>query len=78
MEDDLHELGRIGGDFDGSGNGPGDLFVASKGYKSIRSADLRPQQWTSGPVEVIPNGLMAKGTLLQAVRADPAAGSTRP
>jgi HK97 family phage major capsid protein len=42
--------------------GPGDVFIRSEGYKAIRAADMRPQEWSSGPVEVM-GPMQAKGTL---------------
>jgi HK97 family phage major capsid protein len=62
-----------------STGGPGDRFVASEGYKAIKAADLRPQQWSSGPVEVAgPPGLMMKGTLLESGAGGPGGGLTPP
>jgi HK97 family phage major capsid protein len=59
--------------------GPGDRFVASEGYKAIKVADLRPQQWSSGPVEVAgAPGMMMKGTLLESGAAGPGGGLTPP
>jgi HK97 family phage major capsid protein len=43
--------------------GPGDVFVNSDGYKAVRASDMRPQQWSSGPVEVMGSPMQAKGTL---------------
>jgi HK97 family phage major capsid protein len=49
----------------GSG-GPGDIFVRSAGYKAISRADMRPEKWTSGVVEVGSlSGPQFKGTLLE-------------
>jgi hypothetical protein len=47
--------------------GPGDIFIASKGYKMIARSELRGNaNWTSGPVEVMSAPqLEAKGTLLE-------------
>jgi hypothetical protein len=42
------------------GEGPGDVFVRSKGFRSISDSQTRPQQRTSGAVEV---PLATKGTL---------------
>jgi HK97 family phage major capsid protein len=46
---------------------PGEAFIRSDGYKAIQNAAGRPQQWTSGLVEVqSPQvALSAKGTLLE-------------
>jgi HK97 family phage major capsid protein len=57
--------------------GPGDVFVASQGYKSIRHADSRPQQWSTGPVEVKGfQGAHYKGTLLESNSDGPGGGPT--
>jgi hypothetical protein len=54
IEDGIRELGIGAGPAfaDASRNsstgGPGDVFIESKGYKAIRAADMRPQQWSSG------------------------------
>jgi HK97 family phage major capsid protein len=45
------------------GGAPGDVFVASDGFKKIQNSSSRGQQWTTGPVEV---PLLGKGTLLEA------------
>ena len=37
----------------------------SSRYKQMESPDARPQQWSSGPVEVSTVPLSAKGTLLE-------------
>jgi HK97 family phage major capsid protein len=76
IDDRLREIGQVTDDF---AAGPGDLFVRSAGYKSISNADSRPQAWSSGPVEVIPNGMMAKGTLTMTTGgAGPGGGLTPP
>ena len=79
----IEDLGReLGGGFtsfmgDGSSGGmlgaasPGEAFVSSAGYKSVRRADARGQSWTSGIVEV---ALHQKGTLLEGV-GSPGSGS---
>jgi hypothetical protein len=57
--------------------GPGDIFVRSEGYKAIRASDMRPQQWSSGPVELgFP--IQAKGTLLESGAGGPGGGLTPP
>ncbi len=76
------------GDIDGGGahvtlhdgrrdstGGPGDMFVASEGYKSIQNADTRPQQWSTGPVEV---PYYQKGTLLESTAGGPGGGLVPP
>jgi HK97 family phage major capsid protein len=65
-------------DFGGNA-GPGDLFVNSQEYKAIKASDLRPQRWSSGPVEVIgPSALGLKGTLLESNTGGPGGGLTPP
>jgi hypothetical protein len=55
--------------------GPGDIFVQSQGYKSIRDSSARPQQWTSGPVEVASSApMLMKGTLLETGVGGPGGG----
>jgi HK97 family phage major capsid protein len=74
---EVEDLGRqLGVGFTTAGTGGGvratslgEAFVNSEGYKSIRSG--RPQQWTTGPVEV---GLSQKGTLLEG-SGSPGSGS---
>jgi HK97 family phage major capsid protein len=63
-----------------TGGGPGDLFIRSDGYKAVRSPDSRPQQWTTGPVEVGSMGppLMLKGTLLETTTGGPGGALTPP
>jgi HK97 family phage major capsid protein len=80
IEDGIRELGGppASSDFTG-GAGPGDVFVQSKGYKMIKAADMRPQQWSSGPIEVMgPPGLQAKGTLLESGAGGPGGGLVPP
>lgn len=36
------------------GGGPGDLFIESQGYKNLADPSRRPQQWSTGPVDVGP------------------------
>lgn len=36
------------------GGGPGDLFIESQGYKNLSDPSRRPQQWSTGPVDVGP------------------------
>ena len=57
------------------GGGPGDVFIQSAGYKQIQRPDQRPQQWSSGPVEV---PLQMKGTLLESGAGGPGGGLTPP
>src|SRR5512132_4367344 len=45
-----------------AGLSPGERFVRSDGYRSIKNSSARGQRWSSGVVEV---GLRAKGTLLE-------------
>jgi HK97 family phage major capsid protein len=77
VEDFTRELGPVS-----SGNvteGPGDVFIKSKGFQAIRMSDMRPQQWTTGPIEVMgPQALEAKGTLLESNTGGPGGGLTPP
>ena len=57
-----------------SGGGPGDVFVASQGYKAIQNPDARPQRWTTGAVQVSDSPLGMKGTLLESTAGGPGAG----
>jgi HK97 family phage major capsid protein len=61
-----------------NGGGPGDRFVASTGYKQIKLADSRPQQWSTGPVEVSTVPLQTKGTLLEGGAGGPGGGLVPP
>jgi hypothetical protein len=47
----------------GGGDSPGARFVSSGAYKSIRTAEGRAQNWSSGAVDV--GQLQMKGTLLE-------------
>jgi hypothetical protein len=51
IEDKLRQLGPAPSGV--STEGPGDVFIKSKGFQAIRMSDMRPQQWSSGPIEVI-------------------------
>ena len=59
----------------GAAGGPGDVFVASQGYKSIQSADTRPQRWSTGPVQVSDSPMGMKGTLLESTAGGPGGGA---
>jgi HK97 family phage major capsid protein len=49
--------------YSGGGGGPGDMFVNSPAWKAIADPQNRPQQWTTGPIDV---GVHYKaGTLLE-------------
>lgn len=86
IEDKMQELGPAAGpgftdpSRNSSTGGPGDIFVNSSGYKAIRASDMRPQQWSSGPVEVIRSfpALQAKGTLLESGAGGPGGGLVPP
>jgi HK97 family phage major capsid protein len=52
------------GDMVGYG-GPGDRFVQSPAWKTIADPQNRPQQWTTGPIQVSDVSLNMKGTLLE-------------
>jgi len=54
--------------------GPGDRFVASKGYQRIRDASARGQSWTSGLIDCGSPGMLTKGTLLEGSQASPGTG----
>jgi HK97 family phage major capsid protein len=58
------------------GGGPGDVFVASKGYQDIRDAGSRPQSFSSGLIEVSRTPLSMKGTLLESTSGGPGGGLT--
>ena len=45
--------------------GPGDRFIASKGYQQIRDSSGRGQTWSTGPVEVSSSHVLIKGTMLE-------------
>jgi HK97 family phage major capsid protein len=67
------------GDFEGFGGGPGDRFIASEQYKKIANPDTRPQQFSTGPVEVMgPPAFEMKGTLLEAGGGGPGGGLIPP
>jgi HK97 family phage major capsid protein len=64
-----------GGPFNAAGS-PGEAFVQSEGYKSIRDSRNRGDNWTTGPVDV---GLHMKGTLGETTGgAGPGGGLTPP
>jgi hypothetical protein len=48
---------------------PGEAFVNSAGWKAISDPQNRPQQWSTGPVQVSDVALSTKGTLLEGVGA---------
>jgi HK97 family phage major capsid protein len=66
--------------------GPGDRFIASKGYQQIKSPDTRPQTWSTGPIEVSSEPLMRsmgphvmmKGTILETGVGGPGGGLVPP
>jgi hypothetical protein len=61
------------------GDGPGDRFIASEGYKAGRDSSSRPQQWTTGMVEVSHSSpLEFKGTLLETGAGGPGGGLIPP
>ena len=61
------------------GGGPGDVFVRSEGYKAVRDSSSRPQQWTTGMVEVSHSSpLEFKGTLLETGAGGPGGGLIPP
>jgi HK97 family phage major capsid protein len=77
VEDFSRQIGKSTSDQTAAG--PGDIFISSAGYKAVRASDLRPQQWSSGPVEVISGtGMQAKGTLLESGAGGPGGGLVPP
>ena len=61
-----YERGTDGGLF---GQGPGDIFIESR-FKSIADPASRPQQWSTGKIEVgRMTGGLVKGTLLEGTGA---------
>lgn len=60
------------------GGGPGDRFIASKGYQQIQDASGRGQSWTTGPVEVSSTHMLQKGTLLETGAGGPGGGAVPP
>jgi len=58
--------------------GPGDVFVASKGYQLIRDPGSRPQSFSSGLIEVSNVPLERKGTLLETGVGGPGGGLVPP
>jgi HK97 family phage major capsid protein len=61
-----------------AGDGPGDVFVRSQGYKSIKDASTRPQVFSTGMVEVSPSAMEMKGTLLETTAGGPGGGLVPP
>jgi HK97 family phage major capsid protein len=61
-----------------STGGPGDVFVRSKAYQSIRDATTRPQTWSTGPIEVSSSGFQMKGTLTETTAGGPGGGLVPP
>jgi hypothetical protein len=60
------------------GGGPGDVFIASKGYQQVKDPSLRGQTWTTGPVEVSSTHLLVKGTMLETTAGGPGGGAVPP
>jgi HK97 family phage major capsid protein len=85
LEKKIREIGGAGPSFvtrtdpnhSFAGGGPGDVFIASKGYQQIKSPDTRPQTWSTGPVEVMPH-VLVKGTLLETGAGGPGGGLVPP
>ena len=98
LEKSMREIGRqLGGPggghvvWPGGGprtnvGGPGDVFIASKGYQAIADPAARAQTWTTGPVEVSSGPLMKsmglhvmmKGTILESGVGGPGGGLVPP
>jgi HK97 family phage major capsid protein len=86
IEQQIKDLGRVGGpqiiwSGDGSvshGGGPGDVFIASKGYQQVKSPDTRGQTWTTGPIEVSSVQFLTKGTVLEPGVGGPGGGLVPP
>jgi HK97 family phage major capsid protein len=62
------------------GGGPGDRFIASKGYQRIQDPSLRSQTWSTGPVEVSKSQftVLTKGTILETGVGGPGGGMVPP
>ena len=58
--------------------GPGDRFIASKGYQRIADPSGRGQTWTTGPVEVSSTHMLVKGTMLETGVGGPGGGPVPP
>lgn len=68
-----------GSESSSAGSGPGDVFVRSEGYKAVRMSDTRPQEWSTGLVEVSHGSpLEYKGTLLETTAGGPGGGLVPP
>jgi HK97 family phage major capsid protein len=59
------DLTEFAGHFSPAAQDPGSKFIESEGYKKIKSADGRPQQWSSGVIDTGEIALLTKGTLLE-------------
>ena len=57
--------------------GPGDRFIASKGYRQIRDSAGRGQSWSTGPIEVTSH-MLVKGTMLETGLGGPGGGPVPP
>jgi len=66
------------GYYEGSGGGPGDIFVNSTEYKKIRDPGGRGHEWSTGPIQVSRVALHAKGTLLETGVGGPGGGAVPP
>ena len=69
---------RGGGSGLALGNGPGDVFIRSAGYKSIRDPSARTQKFSSGLIEVSDYPLSTKGTLTESGVGGPGGGLVPP
>jgi hypothetical protein len=63
-----------------AGGGPGDHFIASKGYQRIADPAGRGQTWSTGPVEVSKAQftVLTKGTMLETTAGGPGGGMVPP
>jgi hypothetical protein len=62
---------------DSTHGGPGDRFIASKGYLRVKESAGRGQTWTTGPVEVS-SDILVKGTMLETGVGGPGGGPVPP
>jgi hypothetical protein len=88
IEKQIREIGGSGVSFvtatdpnwSHTGGGPGDRFIASKGYQRIADPAGRGQTWTTGPVEVASTQftVLTKGTMLETTAGGPGGGMVPP
>jgi hypothetical protein len=86
IEKQMRELGgnapsfvtATGPNWSHTGGGPGDRFIASKGYQAIADPAGRGQRWSTGPVEVSSTHVLVKGTMLETGVGGPGGGPVPP